>query len=357
MTYEHLEALPGLLAQKLITKRDHPSLSLSIYNYTAGVGALKISEWSDALKDCRGLILGPDGEVVARPFRKFWNYEQVLDQIPEGPFSVWDKLDGSLGIVCGYRGFLVVATRGSFESDQAKWAEGWLTDFMGGGFAPPEGLTYLFEIIYPENRIVVDYEGRKECQLLSVMDNAKAEEDWTAFHGCPFPKVNQHEPTPSPEQLLADPVPNAEGFVLRWSNGFRAKVKFEEYKRLHRLITQVSTRTIWELLRDGKSTEELMDRVPEDFKEWVRAQIHELNTRYDNLRVGAYLTFSQRPALDIANRFISAKDQRRVFAEWASKQFNPTLLFLIYDSQRLAGAIWKMIEPKWATPFRREVEG
>lgn len=53
-----------------------------------------------------------------------------------------------------YKGHNVyIATRGSFESDQALWATEWIqkrfrpVDFLAG-------YTYLYEIIYPENRVV-----------------------------------------------------------------------------------------------------------------------------------------------------------------------------------------------------------
>lgn len=99
MRYEHYDKLPQLVTDKLVSRRFHPTLPLEIYNYTPAVMGLGINEWSEALQDCRGLILDRDGNVVGRPFRKFWNYEQVLDKIPsDEPFEVWEKLDGSLDL-------------------------------------------------------------------------------------------------------------------------------------------------------------------------------------------------------------------------------------------------------------------
>ena len=122
--YPHFDELPALVESKVVSKRPHPKLPLFIYNYTVRAQETPRTQWTDAMCDCRGLILDHEGFIIGRPFRKFWNYEQVLDEIPPEPFTVWEKLDGSLGIVCSYAGVRVVATRGSFEpfsSTSSSW--------------------------------------------------------------------------------------------------------------------------------------------------------------------------------------------------------------------------------------------
>ena len=166
--YPLFHQLPGLVADRTISARPHPRFPLVIYNYTIKAVFTPPVDWTDAMRDCRGLILDLEGNIVGRPFRKFWNYSQVLDQVPaDEPFEVWEKVDGSLGIIASYEGERVVATRGSFDSDQAKWLSEWLDrnhpDFL------PGGETWLTEIVYPANRIVVDYGQREDAILLSVM--------------------------------------------------------------------------------------------------------------------------------------------------------------------------------------------
>src|ERR1017187_3273624 len=112
--YQLFEELPGLADRGLIRKSPHPSLPLDIYNYTVKAQYLPVREWTEALKDCRGLILDHQGHIVGRPFRKFWEYQFVRDEVPGAitggetagattePFRVWEKLDGSLGVVCSF---------------------------------------------------------------------------------------------------------------------------------------------------------------------------------------------------------------------------------------------------------------
>lgn len=344
MKYELFEELEQLVVEKLVSKRQHPRLPLFIYNYRI-LGQFKsIGEWTPALRDARGLVLDAQGEIIARAFSKFWNYEQVLDRIPVGEdFTVWEKLDGSLGIVFWYADSLVCATRGSFESDQARWGQNHLKD--ASLFKP--GLTYLTEILYPENRIVVDYGDRRDMPLLAVM-RPDGTEDLAAFEQWPASKALRFDGIADFATVNSDPrFTGQEGFVVRWSSGFRAKIKAEEYTRLHRLITQVSTRTIWELLRTGKGVAEVVDRVPEDFKGWVTAQVESLNEAFESTSQAAMNTFLEDPG-----RFPTRKD----FAEWAKQQTNPSLLFSLLDGRSIDDAVWKLVEPRWATPFRKEAE-
>jgi RNA ligase len=348
MRYDKLETLDNLLEEKLISRRPHPGLPLFIYNYTPSAQAISPSLWPDALSDCRGLILDENGNIVGRPFRKFWNYEQVLSDIPNEPFTVWEKVDGSLGIVCSYNGNTVVATRGSFESDQAKWASAkLLSDY--GNFSPQGGLTYLFEIVYPENRIVVDYKGQQDLFLLAVLDKSGKDDDSAFNLDATFKKAKRYDGITDFSEVNTNPRFNGqEGFVVRWENGFRAKIKADEYKRLHKLITQCSTRTIWELLRSGKGVSELVDRVPDEFKAWVLSQSKRLEAEKDAILRNANNEFM--------NIFAICGKNRKEFALMACQAPNSQLIFGLLDGRNVRDMAWRLVEPLFATPFRKDSE-
>lgn len=153
----------------LVSVQSHPSLPLFIYNYTPS--CQYSNAWSPVTTQCRGLITDEYGWVVARPFSKFMNYGQDPDvEFPPGDPIVSEKMDGSLGIIYSYDGEYAVATRGSFASDQAQWATDWLHKNYPF-YTQPGGVTTLVEIIYPQNRIVVDYKGDEGLWLLGAIDN------------------------------------------------------------------------------------------------------------------------------------------------------------------------------------------
>jgi RNA ligase len=127
--------------------------------------------WNAVTLTCRGLIADERGDILARPLPKFFNHDQpeapviALDE----PVVVTDKADGSQGIIYPTPDGPAVATRGSFASDQALHATGLLRSRYGG-WNPPAFLTVLVEIVYPANRIVLDYAGLDDLLLLGAVD-------------------------------------------------------------------------------------------------------------------------------------------------------------------------------------------
>jgi RNA ligase len=347
LKYPLFEELAGLADRGLIRKRPHPTLPLDIYNYTVRAQYLPAHEWTEALKDCRGLILDRQGCIVGRPFRKFWEYQFVRSEVPAGePFHVWEKVDGSLGIVCSFEGRRVAATRGRFDSGQARWLAAYL-DRDHADFIPENGITFLFEIVYPANRLVVDYGDTAAVLLLAVLDRAACDL-WPAFDQCSrFRKARRFDGISDFSEIDSDPrFAGGEGFVLQWQSGMRAKVKLAEYRRLHRLITELSARTIWEMVRTGQDTSMLVNRVPADFDHWVKQQIAAITASHAGIMEWA------REAL----RDAPPAEPRSGFAQWVKQQKYPKLLFALADGKDITDTVWKMVEPKGAITFRVEGE-
>lgn len=130
--------------QGLIACRQHPTHDLLIWNYTQHCQFEKA--WNEVTMQARGLITKPDGTVVALPMKKFFNIEEHQGAIPLEQFEVHEKYDGSLGIVFFYGDIWHIATRGSFESEQAREGKK-ILDTLNTSVLNKE-YTYLFEIIY-----------------------------------------------------------------------------------------------------------------------------------------------------------------------------------------------------------------
>ncbi len=126
---------------------------LLIFNYTAK--AQYEGRWNFFERVSRGLIIHcVTGEIAARAFDNFFNWGQG-GQSSEGQIvSITEKMDGSLGILFRANGEYRVSTRGDFHSDQAEWATKFLHEHYKLDGLPSE-LTLLFEIVYPENRVIV----------------------------------------------------------------------------------------------------------------------------------------------------------------------------------------------------------
>jgi RNA ligase len=120
--------LDGLVEEGWLISQEHPTLDLTIYNYSQKTQFE--SNWTEWTLMCRGLVVNSKGDIVARPFSKFFNWEEVANTIPaSGSYEVYEKMDGSLGIFFWYADektetlHPVFASRGSFTSDQA--VKGW----------------------------------------------------------------------------------------------------------------------------------------------------------------------------------------------------------------------------------------
>ena len=102
-----LEQLNKYHEDGLLYKQVHPTLPLTIWNYTEKVQYEGL--WDEITLQCRGLITDNNtGKVIVRPFKKFFNYEEVVGKnvIPtQGDYVyIREKMDGSLGILFNYEG-------------------------------------------------------------------------------------------------------------------------------------------------------------------------------------------------------------------------------------------------------------
>ena len=335
--YERWDELEAFIAAGMCTRRRHPELPLWIHNYSQRAQFEFTAEnWPEALRDARGLVLDDDARVVARGLRKFFNLSQ-LTRLPEGKPEFWEKADGSLILVFEYQGRRICSTRGSFDSAQALWAERLIAS-QYADFVPRLGITYCLEAIYPGNRIVVDYGRAEELVVLAALDSDTGldrDDALSAVTGL-FRMARSygvHDPT-------AIPGVEQEGFVLRWADGTRAKVKLDEYTRVHRLIYGTSTKTIWAMLRAGQSPEEQAAILPAEMRGWISNYADQLRALYSTIIREQRETYAQRPE----------NATRPEFAEWAKKQRHPKLLFKLLDGKPLEDDVWRMIEPEFSRP-------
>lgn len=266
--------------------------------------------WGPVERLCRGLILRMGtGEIVARPFDKFFNWgkEGTTDA---KLIRVQEKMDGSLGIHYRHNGEHWIATRGSFDSPQAQWATAKLREHLQD-CSVPESWTMLFEIIYPDNRIVVDYGGYETLSLLDIRDRYTGDYmdrvrcvECVMMGGFSWPKV--FDPT-SAEDLLAklpELSANEEGFVGLFSDGTRWKFKGDEYRRMHRFATQLTPKAVAEAFRTGTLTE-AWDCTPEHRQQ-----------EFANSLVSIVDTYV-RDAQDLDTAMSEApRDTRKDFALW-----------------------------------------
>jgi RNA ligase len=336
-----ISLLNKMVEEKLVSVQKHPYAELYIYNYTQKVQYEKL--WNEITMQTRGLIMDSEMNIVAKGFGKFFNIEEHQpSEIPNLPFEVFEKMDGSLAILYWLNNKPYIATRGSFNSDQSIHANKILNSKYSHVFDKLDrSKTYLLEIIYRENRIVVDYGDMDDLILLAIIDTKTGNDCPLEYIG--FPIVKKYDGINDIEQLRKLEENNKEGFVIKFKNGFRVKLKFQEYARLHRIITGVSNIAIWEYLSEGKPFDELLEKVPDEFFNFVKNTQKELINQFNEIEKECKHVFKE-----LGNR--------KETAIYFQSQKYPSILFNMLDKTPYDNKIWKLIRPKFCKPFNTNIE-
>jgi len=343
----------------LLHKQTHPTLDLTIWNYTPKVQYESL--WDDITLRCRGLITNSKGQIIARPFVKFFNYEELVGNkwkyslIPDEHFEVFEKMDGSLGIVFNYNNKWNVATRGSFISEQSIMGTEILKQYDVSKLDIE--YTYLFEIIYPENRIVVDYGGIDTMVLLGAIRTIDDVE--INIHDDYYPKyfnvVKSYTTWGEDWEMLKKEIQNdREGYVIRFSGGMRMKIKGDEYCRLHKVLTNITSRDIWEYLKDGKSFDEVLEKVPDEFYKWVKNKISSFEYGFENIRnhcekVYTYFRYGKYNDKEVEP---TKKEFALHLVECNVELHYRPILFAMWDNKPYDHIIWRIMRPKHEKPFK-----
>ena len=331
----------------LITERKHPDYNLYVYNYTAKVQYKRL--WDELTLQARGLILDENGRVVARPFPKFFNLEEHkqlnMKPIPDEPFEVFDKMDGSLGIAyLTPDGEWSIATRGSFDSPQALKAQEMLKKYPTCFMEPL--FTYLFEIVYPENRIVVNYGDDEKLVLLDRI-HITSGKSWGVDNlgDAGFDVVKQYDGVKNFSTLREKfDGENKEGFVIKFEGGMRVKMKFQEYVNLHRIIATATPLHVWEVLSAGGKMSDLLDQMPDELYDEVKAMGQKLNDQYN--KIATECVFWMNGFKKMVALTPSVEYTRKEAAHFIKMQKHPDVLFKMLDCKEYSDLIWKKIRPR-----------
>lgn len=304
-------------------------------------------------QQCRGIILDEAGDwkIVARGFDKFFNHgEGHAAEIDWDTARVYEKLDGSITTLYFYRDQWHVATSGSPDAtgplplnlDKTFKQLFWQT-FSELGYALPkeEGLCYMFELMTPENRIVVPHERNK-----LVLHGARHVTAKMAYREVPPEEVAEANgwecvktyPIRDLEAVLSlaksmDGIEN-EGFVIcdRWFN--RLKIKTKSYVALHHLKSSMAGKESLMSLVQANEGSEFLRYFPE-YKE----RYWELKDKFRLLCEEAEVTYAKHKDVEGQKDFaLKVKDYpyyAALFSTRYGKVTDPTTWFMNIHPRKL----------------------
>ncbi len=363
-----------------VTCQYHPTESLAVLNYSSKTQFEQA--WTEVNMTCRGVIYNTvTREIVARPPKKFFNHGQSGAPIMalDAKVMVSEKLDGSMGTLFQKPsdGSYAIATRGSFTSDQAVhatklWEERYASQFNG-----PPGVTFSMEIIFPLNRIVVDYGDLSDLILWGIFDNASGQLLGDQYLPLwPGPVAERFSFETLEEALNASPRPNCEGYVITFvETGEMIKLKQADYVAMHGLLTRTTPRVIWQhlavnackhLIPENKPKmwasrlgifedralqilavgpnwlEQMAERVPDEFHDWLKTMVTDINLKVEDLAEDIMVAYAGIRHIKDQREFVMA-------AEPGSEYFHHVLA--LRNGHDITTELWRKSEPAASKPW------
>lgn len=245
------------------------------YNYSNKAQYEKY--WNRHTKNNRGHIYEIEtGKLIAMSFPKFFNFSELTvgEQrylSKNTDFTVFEKMDGCLGICYFYNGKWRVNSRGSFNSFASRVAEELLKKYpkikeMNRNW------TLLFEIIHPRTKIIVDYKGKKELCLIGgysldpLVEIEDSQLDYIAgVTGFSRPKKFNYS-LKDIKDILTELDYNNEGFVVKFNNSERVKFKGDGYLKIVKILCQLTPKNLWKTMENGKVDTNIISTLPEEIK-------------------------------------------------------------------------------------------
>lgn len=314
----------------LVRSQTHPTLPLTIYVYSELTSYERL--WNNVTLNCRGLVVDDKDRCIVRCLPKFFNEDEphALCELPyQHKPTVFDKLDGSLIQIVNDREYgLIITSKGSFNSDQSNWAKEIVNEkYTVSDFETNK--TYIFELIHPKNRIVLDYKGERKLYLIAVKHTETGSE--FDIYSDKFNKFNKVSIVKDKEKHMSELV---EGVVVK-TKDHRFKVKTGEYVRLHRIVTDFTPKRVWEALKDDTSLE--FENMPEEFEKWLNDTVTELKDNYATIENKAIQEYELTKHL--TDKELGLTNNLKYKG----------LIFMIRNGKNPTQTIWKMIKPKKET--------
>jgi RNA ligase len=332
--------------------------SYTVINYAVAFEETFLWESNDPVgsairRECRGMIFNQEGELISRPYAKFFNVgekeETQLNKVNlYESHIVLEKLDGSMiRPIPTAEGFNLATKAGVTEISQQ--AEVFVADkphYAKFIYSMFDGkLTPIFEWVSRKNRIVVDYEN--DNLILTAIRNTEMGHYLPYFN---MLDLAEHWNIPVVQAVDGLAVQNIElfvkqirewengeeGVVVRFDSGHMVKVKSDDYVLRHKTKDAINQEknVLQTILND--SVDDLVPLLtPEDADRLKRFQ-------------NAFHASLDEVALEMAELFVKGNKmypEKKDFAvEFVQKKVEPIYAPIMYSMKAGKGSKEVLIE-------------
>lgn len=263
-----------------VRESQHPTLPLSIYNYTQK--AQFEGEWNPITRMCRGLVLDDRYNIIIKCPEKFFNVgEPLAAKVDLMNARISEKLDGYyISIKVDSDWGLIVTSRGSFDNQYTLAASKFIDDEVLLKLA--SNATYFCELCqnFPgDEAIILTQHPTPRLVCWAIKDENFNE--LIPDSECPFPLAKELSLAEA-KQYLEQKV---EGIVAQDLNTYeRVKLKTEWFMEHHRLLSDCTKKRVWEILSQGNRVEnlDLPDEFMPQMKKWQQELLLDYNLKIAN---------------------------------------------------------------------------
>ena len=127
---------------------------------------------------------------------------------------------------------------------------------------------------------------------------------------------------------------NQEGFVVKYNNGLRVKLKCEDYVRIHRIISGFSRKHIIEAMENGNDM--FLNELPDELHSEAKAIINEINEKRQMIMSSA------KAIAEKAKKLKTRKEQALLILQ----SEYPSVSFPLLDDnfENAKNAVWSVIK-------------
>ena len=298
---------------RVYIKEDPPYFLL---NYSSE--AMYSGDMTEVEKTCRGLVLRDDGKLMALPMPKFFNLgEPQCPTLPDEPYQVWEKIDGSLGIFWHDGEKWRCNTRGSFENEYVEFTQDWW-DARVDHWALLPNWTVMVEICMDDDINPRATHFPEGLYLIAVRDTYSGKD-------YPLLEPNWHLPGLSHPKLVPSDIDGLlesqtekegeEGWVIRYDSGLRVKIKTAWYLRMFRAVMYLTPKHIRELMVDAGQS--WIDEFPDDLRPEAVAIQEEIEAKFQSRLHSIYDAYAKVASIEPRKEYaLTVLDQYPDIASW-----------------------------------------
>ena len=250
------DVLPHIEGEDEFLQIDKGSYKVIDYKYTnpdtfGKIGTLT----SDIRRECRGIIFDSDGNLIRRPFHKFFNLNEKPSEKLNTDLNhkVLHKYDGSMIAPFRVDGHVRLGTMLGI-TDISNQAEEFMADnkrfWEFVEICTLSGNTPIFEWCSRMNRVVLDYEEPK-LVLLAIRKNTSGK--YVNFKEVQSIAQSWDLECAIEQEAWSVDQKDTEGVVLLFDSGKMLKVKTDWYVELHKVVSQIDKdHKVAQLILDNK---------------------------------------------------------------------------------------------------------